>query len=49
MDALEQIRDEANTNAELVTTAPHTLPVKRLDEVGAARNLDLKWKPAQPV
>jgi glycine dehydrogenase subunit 2 len=47
MDALEQIRDEANTNAELVTTAPHTLPVKRLDEVGAARNLDLRWKPAQ--
>ena len=47
MDALEQIREEAKTNAELVTTAPHTLPVKRLDEVGAARNLDLKWKPAQ--
>ena len=44
MDALEQIREEAKTSPELVTTAPHTLPVKRLDEVSAARNLDLRWK-----
>ena len=47
MDALEQIRDEAAANPELVTTAPHTLPVKRLDEVSAARNLDLRWKADQ--
>jgi glycine dehydrogenase subunit 2 len=47
MDALEQIRDEAKTHPDLVTTAPHTLPVKRLDEVNAARNLDLAWK-AEP-
>ena len=45
MDALEQIREEAVNSPELVTTAPHTLPVRRLDEVGAARNLDLAWKP----
>ncbi|MBT8127464.1 MAG: aminomethyl-transferring glycine dehydrogenase subunit GcvPB [Gammaproteobacteria bacterium] len=44
MDALEQIREEAKTDPELVTTAPHTLPVQRLDEVSAARNLDLAWK-----
>jgi glycine dehydrogenase subunit 2 len=44
MDALEQIRDEARSNPEMVTTAPHTLPVKRLDEVSAARKLDLAWK-----
>ena len=44
MDALTQIRDEARTHPEMVTTAPHTLPVKRLDEVSAARNLDLAWK-----
>ncbi|MGB5276188.1 MAG: aminomethyl-transferring glycine dehydrogenase subunit GcvPB [Gammaproteobacteria bacterium] len=44
MDALEQIREEAKTDPEMVTTAPHTLPVKRLDEVSAARNLDLAWK-----
>ena len=45
MDALEQIRQEAESNPEVVTTAPHTLPVKRLDEVRAARQLDLAWKP----
>ena len=44
MDALEQIRDEAKSDPEKVTTAPHTLPVKRLDEVSAARHLDLAWK-----
>ena len=44
MDALEQIREEARTDPERVTTAPHSLPVQRLDEVSAARNLDLAWK-----
>jgi glycine dehydrogenase subunit 2 len=44
MDALEQIREEAQTSPDIVTTAPHTLPVKRLDEVSAARKLDLAWK-----
>jgi len=43
MDALEQIREEAKTTPELVTGAPHTLPVKRLDDVRAARQLDLAW------
>jgi len=46
MDALQQIREEARTNPELVTGAPHTLPVKRLDDVRAARQLDLSWKAA---
>ena len=46
MDALERIREEARTTPDIVTTAPHTLPVKRLDEVRAARQLDLAWKPA---
>jgi glycine dehydrogenase subunit 2 len=44
MDALSQIREEAKTSPELVTGAPHTLPVKRLDDVRAARQLDLRWK-----
>lgn len=44
LDAMVQIREEARTNPELVTGAPHTLPVKRLDEVRAARQLDLAWK-----
>jgi len=42
--ALEEIVKEARTNPELVKGAPHTLPVKRLDDVRAARELDLTWK-----
>ncbi|MCK5003194.1 MAG: aminomethyl-transferring glycine dehydrogenase subunit GcvPB, partial [Gammaproteobacteria bacterium] len=44
MDAMEQIREEAKTDVDLVKGAPYTLPVKRLDEVRAARQLDLAWK-----
>jgi len=44
MDAMEQIREEAKTDIDLVKGAPYTLPVKRLDEVKAARQLDLAWK-----
>jgi glycine dehydrogenase subunit 2 len=48
--ALRQIADEAETAPEHVTSAPHTTEYKRLDEVGANRNLNLRWKPAkQPV
>ncbi|MFY9975208.1 MAG: aminomethyl-transferring glycine dehydrogenase subunit GcvPB [Chromatiaceae bacterium] len=43
--ALVAIRDEARTNPELVKGAPHTLPVRRLDDVRAARQLDLAWRP----
>ncbi len=44
MDALEQIRHEAETDPELLHAAPQTLPVKRLDEVRAAKQLDLAFK-----
>jgi glycine dehydrogenase subunit 2 len=44
-DAMLQIADEAETNAEYVTSAPHTTEYKRLDEVGANRNLNLRWQP----
>jgi glycine dehydrogenase subunit 2 len=44
--ALVEIRREAESNAERVTGAPLTLPVKRLDDVRAARELDLAWKPS---
>jgi glycine dehydrogenase subunit 2 len=48
--ALRQIADEAETIPEFVTAAPHTTEYKRLDEVGANRNLNLRWKPTeQPV
>ena len=43
--AMCQIQHEAETNPELVKTAPHTQPVRRLDDVRAARELDLAWQP----
>lgn len=43
-DALIQILDEAKTNAELVRSAPHQLPVTRLDEVKAAREPDVVYR-----
>jgi glycine dehydrogenase subunit 2 len=42
--ALDEIVKEVRTNPDVVKGAPHTLPVKRLDDVRAARELDLVWK-----
>jgi glycine dehydrogenase subunit 2 len=39
---LEQIRHEAETDPDLLRTAPHTTPVQRLDEARAARQPDLR-------
>jgi len=44
VDALMEILREIDENPELVKTAPHTTPVRRLDDVRAARELDLTWK-----
>ena len=44
VDAMCKIRQEAETTPELVKQAPHTMPVRRLDDVKAARELDLAWK-----
>ena len=46
--AMQEIAHEAQTDPELVKSAPHTTPVRRLDEVRAARQLDLAWKPSPP-
>jgi glycine dehydrogenase subunit 2 len=43
--AMQAIRKEAETDPEKVKGAPHTLPVRRLDDVRAARMLDLAWTP----
>ena len=43
IDAMIQIREEALNDPDLVKTAPHLMPVKRLDDVKAARNLDLAY------
>ena len=45
IDALKEIREEARANPKLLTEAPHRLDCKRLDEVTAARKLDLTWSP----
>ena len=42
--AMKEIRDEAHTDAAMVKGAPYTQPVRRLDDVKAARELDLTWK-----
>jgi glycine dehydrogenase subunit 2 len=43
--AVEQIVEEIAKDPQLVKTAPHHAPVGRLDEVRAARQLDLRWRP----
>jgi glycine dehydrogenase subunit 2 len=43
--AMAHIQHEAEEEPDLLTTAPHTMPVRRLDDVRAAKQLDLTWKP----
>src|ERR1700733_7601343 len=43
-DALASIREEMQHDAEKLTSAPHTMPVRRLDDVRAAKQLDLIWQ-----
>ncbi len=42
---MKQIAQEAKDDPELLKTAPHTTPVRRLDEAGAARNPNVCFKP----
>jgi glycine dehydrogenase subunit 2 len=46
--AMSQIQKEAEQEPGRVRSAPHTMPVRRLDDVRAARQLDLTWKPTAP-
>ena len=41
--AMKEILAEARSDPAIVKSAPHTTPVRRLDDVKAARDLDLKW------
>ncbi len=43
VDTLSRIREEAQQTPGLVRSAPLTMPVQRLDDVRAARELDLAW------
>lgn len=44
VEVMTKILEEAKTNADIVKTAPHTMPVTRLDDVKAARDMDFVWK-----
>ncbi|MET0050116.1 MAG: aminomethyl-transferring glycine dehydrogenase subunit GcvPB [Candidatus Thiodiazotropha sp.] len=44
VEIMKTIQNEAETQPEVVRQAPHTMPVRRLDDVRAARELDLAWK-----
>ena len=43
VDALTKVKAEAEADQEFVKLAPYTTPVRRLDDVKAARELDLAW------
>lgn len=43
IEAMLAIQKEAEETPELVKTAPHTMPVRRLDDVRAARELDIRY------
>ena len=43
VDAMIAVREEAHQDADFVKQAPYTTPVRRLDDVKAARELDLTW------
>jgi glycine dehydrogenase subunit 2 len=45
VEAMRAIREEAEKQSEYVRGAPYTLPVRRLDDVRAARELDVRWQP----
>jgi glycine cleavage system P protein (glycine dehydrogenase) subunit 2 len=45
-EAMIAIRQEMEREPGKLTSAPHTMPVRRLDDVRAAKQLDLAWVPA---
>jgi len=45
IDAMKSIAEEAETEPDTVINAPHTTRISRLDEVRAARQPVLRWKP----
>ncbi|HLA24614.1 MAG TPA: aminomethyl-transferring glycine dehydrogenase subunit GcvPB [bacterium] len=46
IEAMRAIDREAAEQPDLVREAPHATPVRRLDEVRAARQPDLRWRPS---
>jgi glycine dehydrogenase subunit 2 len=48
IEAMVSIQAEARENPERVRSAPHTMVVRRLDDVRAAKQLDLTFRPGVP-
>ena len=44
INAMKEIAREVDENPDILHTAPHNTPVRRLDEVTAARKPDLRWE-----
>ena len=44
VDAMLELADEVESDPDVVCSAPHTTPVKRLDEVAASRRPNVRWK-----
>jgi glycine dehydrogenase subunit 2 len=42
--SMKEILEEIEQQPEMVKEAPHNLPLRKLDDVKAARELDLTWK-----
>ncbi|MFQ5470600.1 MAG: aminomethyl-transferring glycine dehydrogenase subunit GcvPB [Gammaproteobacteria bacterium] len=47
IEAMVDIQKEAEQQSDLVKDAPYGLPARRLDDVRAARELDLVWKASE--
>ena len=45
--AMRRIAEEARLDPDRLKSAPHTTPVGRLDEVKAAKDLKLRWRPEE--
>jgi glycine dehydrogenase subunit 2 len=44
-DAIRAILEEAADDLQIAKDAPHTTPVRRLDEAGAAKRPVVRWRP----
>ncbi|MDP1559067.1 MAG: aminomethyl-transferring glycine dehydrogenase subunit GcvPB [Nitrosomonas sp.] len=44
--AMKEILVEIEEQPDMVKAAPHNMPLRKLDDVKAARELDLTWKPS---
>lgn len=45
IEAMKEILEEIESQPDMVKGAPYEMPVKRIDDVKAARELDLVWQP----